>query len=191
MGNFWENFYKERTKNLIYPDENLVRLVSWLSLNKQAMVIDIGCGGGRHIAFLKEQGFLAYGVDKFAKPLPAVKDHIVIGDVFSLPFKNSTFDVVILWGVLHYLKTVDEAIKEICRILVPDGYMIFSVRNKEDTHLATILKETEYRLFSDNDIDELMHRYGFNIIARQYVKRSLINNKDTIISHTNIIAKRI
>src|SRR6266850_2600102 len=74
--------------------------------NQQARILDYGCGYGRTLADLSAAGFRdLVGVDfstamlsraRVAVPRPA----LVRNDGFSLPFKNDSFDVVLLFAVL-------------------------------------------------------------------------------------------
>jgi len=190
MRNFWEQFYRDSKEYLYYPDENFVRLLSWLSLPKRSKFIDLGCGNGRHIKLIKEQGYIVFGMDRYAKPMDDVKDVFWIGDIADMPIQKDVFDVVILWGVLHYLPNAKSFLGELSRIMTDRGYIIASIRNVEDSYLRTILASNQYNLYDETEIREMFFSLNYNIIAIHNAKRSLINRKDLVISHTNIIAQR-
>ena len=55
----WNKHYTREKSILTYPDENLVRLLKNY-LNKkntsELNAVDIGCGSGRHVSLLKDNG---------------------------------------------------------------------------------------------------------------------------------------
>lgn len=73
------------------------------------LVLDAGCGYGRHAIVVQGFGAEVVGVDlsvavvnarRLTRDLPRV--HIVQSDLFALPFRAGTFDLVYSWGVLHH-----------------------------------------------------------------------------------------
>ena len=73
------------------------------------LVLDAGCGYGRHSRAVQEFGAEVVGLDlsvavRNARRLTCdnPKIHIVQGDLFSPPFPHETFDLVYSWGVLHH-----------------------------------------------------------------------------------------
>ncbi|MBM3279378.1 MAG: methyltransferase domain-containing protein [Candidatus Handelsmanbacteria bacterium] len=73
------------------------------------LVLDAGCGYGRHARAVEEFGAEVVGLDlsvavrnarRLTRDNPRI--HIVQGDLFSPPFPRETFDLVYSWGVLHH-----------------------------------------------------------------------------------------
>ncbi len=52
-----------------------------------------------------------------------------LGSVYSLPFENDQFDIVVASEVLEHLKHLDLALFEINRVLKANGYVVASVPN--------------------------------------------------------------
>lgn len=136
----WDNHYKKEKSKLIFPDENLVRILSRIPQGKYAL--DHGAGSGRHTVLLRSHGFQVTACDYSAKAIESIKamlptiDTNVISST-SLPYKNESFDLIVSWGVLHYNSFLEanEIVKEIKRVLKPDGYFVGTVRSSNDTHL--------------------------------------------------------
>lgn len=67
-------------------------------------MLDVACGGGRHLRWLQAQGFAVTGVDRDAAAVAPLHGlgRIVVVDIESAPwpFGGETFDAVI---VTHYL----------------------------------------------------------------------------------------
>lgn len=94
-------------------------------------ILDLGCGDGIGISILKDSGnFNIFGLDiskmslKVAKKKhPDVK--FVLGSAMKLPFKNNSFDIVLVDSVFHHLKDYPTSIREIYRVLVRGGKLCF------------------------------------------------------------------
>jgi SAM-dependent methyltransferase len=111
--------------------------VDWLPeySNKQARILDYGCGYGRTLAELSEVGYenLA-GVDfseaMLARARLAVpKAGLVRNDGHTLPFKNESFDAILLFAVLTCIPDNSEQrqlLGEVKRVLRPGGLLYVS-----------------------------------------------------------------
>jgi SAM-dependent methyltransferase len=103
--------------------------------HKQARILDYGCGYGRTLAALSQAGFTnLFGVDSSEKMLAragaeAPGPSLVRNDGGSLPFKNSCFDLVLLFAVLTCIPHDDEQrtlVSEVRRVLRPGGLLYVS-----------------------------------------------------------------
>jgi len=52
---------------------------------------------------------------------------LINGSLLTLPFKNSTFDLVLSWGVIHHTINPQKAFTELIRVLKKDGCLIVAV----------------------------------------------------------------
>jgi SAM-dependent methyltransferase len=101
--------------------------------------LDVGCGAGAMLLELHQRGWTAVGTDlspamirnagtlfaahQTPKPLAAV------ADIEHLPYADNVFSVVICAGVIEYLERDDGVLKEIARVLQPQGVAFISVTN--------------------------------------------------------------
>jgi len=100
-------------------------------------VLDAGCGGGRNLIYLLQNGFEVYGVDPGAEAIEAVKelsqtlapdnplDNFKVATAEALPFEDAYFDLVICSAVLHFARTTehfDRMLNSMWRVLKPGGY---------------------------------------------------------------------
>lgn len=92
------------------------------TLQKKSLVLDIGCGNGRHLIEAKKRGLNAVGLDisrnllKIAKRKAKVS--LILGNALALPFKNGAFGNSICIAVVHHLKAEKDrltCLKEIAR----------------------------------------------------------------------------
>jgi SAM-dependent methyltransferase len=98
-------------------------------------ILDIGCGDAGVAAMLREGGVLkdhAIGLDVSHRELQKARrrgEHyaLVEGDGNRLPFGDGAFGSVVCNGVLHTIPGgVDQAVREIARVLRPGGVFVAS-----------------------------------------------------------------
>lgn len=92
--------------------------------------LDVGCGSGAAMEFLKSKGFEVCGVDMSEDALAFCRQKnldVVHGFADRIPYDDKTFDIVLALDVLEHLDRPQDAIREIERILKPGGLFIASV----------------------------------------------------------------
>jgi ubiquinone/menaquinone biosynthesis C-methylase UbiE len=115
--------------------EDLDELARMIGANRQAQVLDLGCGGG-HAAFrLAPLVDRVVAFDLSADMLAVVAaeakrrglDNITAqqGSAEDLPFPHQTFDVVVTRYSAHHWHDFDGAIKQARRVLKPEGLAVF------------------------------------------------------------------
>jgi ubiquinone/menaquinone biosynthesis C-methylase UbiE len=138
----WNKHYTRDTSVLLYPDEQLVRMLAKYAYNKKT-ALDVGCGTGRHVKLLYEFGCdVVVGVDISFNALTQCKKILhgsfVQANTQKLPFGDSSFDIVVAWGSLHYTtkENLPAMLHEIKRILTSDGVFFGTLRSINDTYIA-------------------------------------------------------
>jgi len=97
-------------------------------------ILDAGCGPGVMAGKLMERGYAVWGID-FAEPMIRKarelcgSDQFGVGDVEHIPFPDNTFDVVVSLGVIEYLESDEQALREIRRVLKPGGRAVIAISN--------------------------------------------------------------
>lgn len=190
----WDNHYTKDKSKLVYPDENLVRILAKLNLNGNAL--DHGTGSGRHIPLLKNFGYEVKACDYSITAIENLKKDFSDIDVqliekSELPYLNSEFDLIISWGILHYnpIEEAKKIVSEWRRVLKPNSYLACTIRADKDTHLAMQkdLEGSKIKLYSLEEVKSLLK--DFNELKIGYMERTVLGKLDQRISHWIILAK--
>jgi 2-polyprenyl-3-methyl-5-hydroxy-6-metoxy-1,4-benzoquinol methylase len=170
--------YASYEEERFYPafGEMVKELTRSIHSNK---ILDIGCAKGYLVDVLRSQGYEAFGTDisEYAinqspeKIRPYLKVCDLNTDLF--PYKDSSFDTIICMGTLEYVENQNHALKEIVRVLKPDGHFFM-------TTLDHTPEGDEYRKFTKSEAEwnETFSSLGFKTnkkiatrLISRYVKR--------------------
>jgi ubiquinone/menaquinone biosynthesis C-methylase UbiE len=105
-----------------------------LGLGREAL--ELGCGTGLFLDQVAESGASLHGLDlsvdllALARPRLANRGNVRLqcGNAEQMPFPDASFDAVYGSSVLHHLD-LDAALREVHRVLRPDGRLVFAEPN--------------------------------------------------------------
>lgn len=206
----WDNHYTRSKSELLYPDENLVRLLNKSVREPAGMTaVDLGCGSGRHLKLLSEIGISRIiGLDASHGALlisrKTGQSLLVRGNNRQLPLKDGSADIIIAWGSLHYNVKSDLApmLDEILRILKQDGQLFATLRSSRDTYLkrgthlgndmwVTDLKDISGSTASFYTESEIRKELSpFSQYSYGLIERTLVGDITSLISHWIIHARK-
>jgi 2-polyprenyl-6-hydroxyphenyl methylase/3-demethylubiquinone-9 3-methyltransferase len=92
-----------------------------------AVLLDVACGGGLLAPHLDGTGYRHLGVDIGASATRVSQAHGVVtvrGDVYALPVRSASVDVVVAGEIFEHVHDLDSVIAEIARVLQPGGLLI-------------------------------------------------------------------
>jgi SAM-dependent methyltransferase len=131
-GNFFERvFHGNRI-------ETLLRLITAeIGLGPGARALDVGCNTGPMLIPLRQQGYNVVGIDISADDVQQAErylcerdlptDRLSVGDGTRLPFRDQSFDLVLLIDILEHTDHPERIVSEARRLLVPGGIAIATV----------------------------------------------------------------
>lgn len=132
------NFEKHTTKNpigKIFLDNFLNTVVTSTKHLNIDSILDVGCGEGFTLARLKKAkiGKNYEGIERDDGAIELSKKlyptlNIKKGDIYTLPYKSNSFDLVVCTEVLEHLDEPRKAYKELIR--VSKKYILLSVPNE-------------------------------------------------------------
>jgi len=114
-------------------------------------VLDIGCGNGKYLVFLKSLGFKTNGID--SSPLAvemtgkSLEDSsgILCKDIYEYELPASEYDLIISIAAIHHglKKQINSAINQIYKALIPGGRFFITLPDNEGTTHWTMMAEHE------------------------------------------------
>ena len=115
-----------------------------LPQSKQALLLDVACGGGLFGPHVVGKGYRVIGVDLSAASLCEARQHgfhaVAQADIAVLPFADESFDVVTAGQCLEHVPDPFAVVGELCRVLRPGGTLI--VDTIADTRVARLVSIT-------------------------------------------------
>lgn len=131
--NQWAKNYEQEIEDYTAPHHVMNVLLNYV--NKNAKILDAGCGTGLVGKKLKENGYLHLeGLDFSTGMLEEARKkdcylalyQKVLGE--PLDFPTNTFDAVLGVGIFAYAHVPSHSLDELIRITRPQGYLIFTLR---------------------------------------------------------------
>ncbi len=135
----WNEIYRRKGKVFIEPLEEVKEFSRDLLNLGLTRILDLGCGNGRHIIFLKEKGFDVWGMDNAPEGLRLAREWLakaklsvplLLADVHEpFPFAGDSFDGLISTRVIHHgtKEKVLGAMQEVIRVVRKDGMILITV----------------------------------------------------------------
>ncbi len=143
----WNERWKtvEGRSRWLAPEMEVKAMAHILRETGASRVLDLGCGVGRHSAFLASLGFSVFALDgsgsgiTFARASTEASGHEVqfaVGLMTELPFKDNSFDYLLAWNVIYHgnREVVRRSMGEIRRVLRPGGFFQGTMLSKLNRH---------------------------------------------------------
>ena len=190
----WDSIAESWNNLRRYPSNK--RVIDLANTWKSGNILDLGCGNGRHLIPFSKNKFNCYGID-FSKnminnaKLSFKKNNLKAvfkqATLTKIPFKNNTFNYIICLASFHSLNKKEQniALKEIKRVLKPDGKLFIVVWNKwlpkfilknKEQMIPWKFKDNTYQryyyLFNIFELKNLLKKHNFKI-KKSYVDKNI------------------
>ncbi len=138
----WGEIFAAPEMQDLKPNPEFMALVPELRRAGCRLVLDAGCGVGRHLLPLAREGFRVVGVDLEITALQVLQGRLRVsgspnlllrGDLRFLPFPDRTFDAVFSINVINHgdAAAFREFCREMDRVLRPGGDLFIYVSPRE------------------------------------------------------------
>lgn len=181
---FFENFIKPKDNfggrfMLRSMNKGHEKLAKWgrsyINIDKEYTVLDLGCGGGRNIEYFLTKAGKVYGLDhsntsvKMAseinkKAIDTGRCKILVGDVKNLPFEDESIDIVTAFETIYFWNDIERCFEEIYRVLKNGGQFLIcnEVSSKERRDVKKLLKMINFEIYKPNDLAKMLTELGFS-----------------------------
>ncbi|MHC4905085.1 MAG: class I SAM-dependent methyltransferase [Planctomycetota bacterium] len=141
----WEYAIKSGKIQLGNLQTNLAFLEQTGLVDNGKTALELGCGSGQLASFFYKKGVSIIAsdisetaIDHARKLYPDVMFQTHSAE--ELPYEDGSFDIVMSFDVLEHLPNVDQHLREVRRVLKPDGYYLFQTPNKLSNAIFETLK---------------------------------------------------
>jgi 2-polyprenyl-3-methyl-5-hydroxy-6-metoxy-1,4-benzoquinol methylase len=147
-------------------------------------VMEIGCGTGNTLAYLKDNGYCdwTFGVDLFPEAIESAVqkvDEVYQGNIeeMALPVEKESIDIILCLDVLEHLVDPQKVVAYLHTLLSPNGIIIASIpnvrhhsvivplvfQNKWEYKEFGVLDSTHLRFFVKKTAIDLMQSSGLKL----------------------------
>jgi SAM-dependent methyltransferase len=137
----WNQLFYDPSKVVHEPDPLVEEFVCELAPG--AKILDLGCGGGRHVIFLSRRGYELYGTDIAPQGLKHSRQwleaenltaSLALAAMSPLPFAGESFDGAVSINVLNHARLGDtiHAVSDVSRVLKLGAPFYFIVIGRQD-----------------------------------------------------------
>jgi ubiquinone/menaquinone biosynthesis C-methylase UbiE len=159
----WDSIYKQHGSWLQLPHEDMPKVVELLTQRGVKIVLDVGCGAGRHVVYLAGQGFQVSGLDSSHEAIKMNREalkkmnlraELTVASMYEkLSYSDSHFDAIICTKALNHgtIKSIRSTIKEMERVLKPGG-IIFIVVTKSRKILESKKQKREAEIIDERTL---------------------------------------
>jgi len=133
-------------------------------IQRNSHVLDVGAGSCRYRFFFSHCVYKAHDFGKLPEGLTAggYGQLDYVSDICNIPVKDESFDIVLCIEVLEHVPEPIAAIKELSRILKPQGILLLSAPQRSGVHLAPY---HFYRGYTPFWYRHFLPRHGLKIIS--------------------------
>ncbi len=192
--NYISSFYEKKEE----ITQNFLKILNEIERYKKekGRFLELGCAYGFFLDVVRNRGWEAHGVeisnDSANYARQELKLDVKIGTLEEANYPDEYFDVIFLSDVLEHLPNPIEILKEINRILKPDGILRMLVPNDLyclSVWIKKIIRGTKYRkpsvlppihlyFFSKDTLQKALKKTGFDILKIKFTVYSCPDYKN-------------
>lgn len=168
--------------------QETIPALRWLNPKSGERILDVGCGEGTYNYRIALRGAHIVGFDMNQCQLrramalhktPATE--FICADATTLPIQSGQFDTVMSLCVFEHLPNDREALREISRVLRPEGRILLTLdslslagvdESWRDTHRK---RHAVRQFYTHQAISDLLKENGFHLERYRYLLRSNID----------------
>jgi SAM-dependent methyltransferase len=154
-------------------------------------VLDAGCAGGAHAAWLVDQGGQICAFDlsprmaRQAHTRLAGRGQVVVADLAAPPYADGVFDGILCSLALHYVAETAPTLRQFARILRPSGWLLVTL----DHPFGTVAGEDNPDYFAHRLVADTWSKKGVEVT--QYFWRRPLSAMVDDLADAGFVIERI
>ncbi len=172
-----QNYLKELTMEeylKTYNYKTMRKLIELAGTGNK--ILDVGCGDGFIGRILMDNGNDVIGIDIHDSQIRESRKKgvkVIKARVQKLPFKDETFDIVVMAEVIEHFLETEIALREIRRVLKPGGRVIITTPNFASFRdrilvlfgkLQAFSQHSDHvKFFNKERLSRVLHKCGFKV----------------------------
>lgn len=183
---YYTSFYDEQKSERFKPlfelaircfRELRVRVVEHFA-KKRGRILDVGFGRPIDLSLFQQRGWEAHGTQIVPHTVRVARSqglNAFLGELHDAKYPDAHFDMITVWHVLEHLKNPAKYVREMHRILKPEGRLIVEVPNFNSplarmfgcNWLGLDLPHHLYH-FTPKSLTRLLHQNGFKVVKTKF-----------------------
>ena len=151
-----------------YSLKSKITLINQLQKEKGSL-LDIGAGTGDFLNAARQNGWEITGVEPNGKASDLAKQKSIKLFTSVDALDKESFDIITLWHVLEHIPDLEIQIKNLKKLLKPDGHLIIAVPNFR-SYDATYYKE----FWAAYDVPRHLWHFSKSAISRLFLTENML-----------------
>tara|TARA_B110000046_G_scaffold173155_1_gene195517 strand:+ start:2491 stop:3399 length:909 start_codon:yes stop_codon:yes gene_type:complete len=175
FGEEWLKFNAFSPEEIKIAGSQYFDIIGEKILNKDTVVLDLGCGSGRWTKYIAKKVKLVEAVDPSSAICSAVKLNegevnvrVTQASVSNIPFNDESFDFVVCLGVLHHIPNTQQALTDVVKKIKKNGsillYLYYNLDNRGRLYMLIFKISTTLRLVISK-LPKSLKKFSCDIIA--------------------------
>jgi ubiquinone/menaquinone biosynthesis C-methylase UbiE len=162
-------------------------------LGRAGTVLEVGCGSGMGLTYLREHARMVVGGDYTMALLEEARRHLpkanlVRMDAQRLPFRDQSFDAVLMLEMIYYVADQPAAFAECRRVLKPGGKLMVCLPNRDRSDFNPSPFSTRYPNLGE--VATLFSQAGFDVRVYGSFAVEAASSRDRILGPIRHLAVR-
>ena len=170
------------------------KLLSFANVSEKQNLLEVGCGNGAVSNYIaKKYRLNVTGTDVDPEMVQLAQENIydvpdirfLEADATNLPFQDNDFEIVLSFGVMHHISNWLDALREINRVLKPNGHFIYFdfVYPKWAAKIGKLFRHS-YGIITIHDLCSFTEKNKFSTIYSSLSKGFLGNPYEAVYKKT-------
>jgi len=129
--------------------------------------LDIGAAGGGNTRVLRERGWRPVALEYGPEGAEVAHERGLLtlrADATRLPIDDAALDLVVAFDILEHIEDDDLAVREVARILRPEGTFLVAVPADPRLWSAHDVAVDHVRRYTRETLSAVLHRGGFEVV---------------------------